>query len=370
MPVERSTAVGGYVAPLDGIRAVAAVMVVLFHAQVGFVSGDLGVDIFFVLSGFLITGILLRSGGDGHMSYRRFYVRRALRLLPAYFAVLAFSVVADFVWNSGGTLKGAVFSLAYVSNWAAGQEIGLGLLAHTWSLSIEEQFYLVWPLLLMWLIRRAGSRADRLVVSVAVLVALTLVATVLCWVLGLSVGFTWNSTFCRGSQLLAGALLAVWVTARHAEGHHAVPGSAAVGTTGLLSLLGLVAVSWMSWEDPWVTILVRWPLVTILTVALIVCCISPSRQLVNRMLGSRPMVATGRVSYGLYLWHFPVLVLVDSTLGLNTWGPRLLGLAITAVIVPMSYRYIERPFLALKTEPGTPLGRALRLAPESARVRA
>lgn len=372
VPVERSTAVVGYVASLDGIRAIAAVMVVLFHARIGFASGDLGVDIFFVLSGFLITGILMRSGGSGRMSYQNFYVRRALRLLPAYFAVLVVSVASDFIWNAGGTLKGAAFSLVYMSNWAAGQEIGLGLLAHTWSLSIEEQFYLAWPVLLMWLIRRAHGRSDKLVLFVALFVGLSLLAIALCWALGLSPGFTWNSTFCRGSQLLTGALLAVWVTATRsstsAAKRRTASGSRAAGAAGLLALLGLFAVSCTQWDNQWMVIFVRWPLVSLLSVVLIACCISPRRHIVGGILGLRPFVATGRVSYGLYLWHFPVLVLVDSTLGLDTWAPRLLGLAITAIIVPLSYRYIEQPFLALKTERGTPLGRALGLTRERHRV--
>ena len=105
---------------LDGIRAVAALVVVAFHARIGFVNGDLGVDVFFVLSGFLITGILLRSGSHGHMDYGAFYRRRALRLLPAYFAVLAVSVVSDQIWDAGGTLKGAFFSFFYVSELGCG----------------------------------------------------------------------------------------------------------------------------------------------------------------------------------------------------------------------------------------------------------
>jgi peptidoglycan/LPS O-acetylase OafA/YrhL len=99
----------------------------------------------------------------------------------------------------------------------------------------------------------------------------------------------------------------------------------------------------------WVEMLVQWPVVAVLTVVLIAACVGvgpPSP--VQRLLGSRPLVLIGKVSYGGYLWHFPVFVLIDSTLGLDTWPPRLLGLAVTAALVPLSYRFVELPFLRLK----------------------
>jgi peptidoglycan/LPS O-acetylase OafA/YrhL len=349
-PQEPSAAVRGYVPALDGIRAVAALVVVLFHARIGFVNGDLGVDVFFVLSGFLITGILLRSGPDGRMRYREFYRRRALRLLPAYFAVLTASVVSDRIWDAGGTLKGAAFSFFYVSNWATADGIGTGLLAHTWSLSIEEQFYLVWPLTLMGILRWAGGRRSRATGAVVALVALSYLSVLLCWWLGASVSFTWNSTVSRGLELLAGGLLALVVSWWHRPSESRRAGRA-VGAAGAVSLAGLLVIANVDVADPWVEILLQWPVVTALTVTLIWACISPLDNPVKRLLATPPMVLTGRVSYGLYLWHFPVFVLIDSIVGLDGWSPRLLGLAITAIIVPLSYRYIEQPFLRLKGAP-------------------
>src|SRR5690606_31733796 len=138
---------------LDGPRGVAALLVVGLHAGLpGFANGWIGVDIFFTLSGFLITSILLKDiGRHGAPRYRRFYVRRALRLLPAYFAVVVIAVLGDFFIDAGGTLKGAVYSTIYLANWAAAAEVPLGSLGHMWSLSIEEQFYIVWPALLFLL---------------------------------------------------------------------------------------------------------------------------------------------------------------------------------------------------------------------------
>ena len=148
----------------------------LFHARIGgFGNGDIGVDIFFVLSGFLITSILLsRNKPEGRFNFADFYRRRALRLLPAYFAVLIFCVLLEFTGSYGGTFKGAAVSSVYMANWAAGLTgTGLGMLGHTWSLSIEEQFYLVWPALLYLLLRRLGWNGRSLLAAVAGLVALS-----------------------------------------------------------------------------------------------------------------------------------------------------------------------------------------------------
>ena len=112
--------------------------------------------------------------------------------------------------------------------------------------------------------------------------------------------------------------------------------------------MALCVVANLDVANPWVEILLQWPLVTVLTLTLIVACISAGTNSAQRILATRPLVSTGKVSYGLYLWHFPVLVLLDSIVGLESWGPRLLGLVITAVLTILSYRYIEQPFLRMK----------------------
>jgi len=359
---EPSTAVHGYVPALDGIRAVAAVIVVAFHARIGFVNGDLGVDVFFVLSGFLITGILLRSGSNGHMNYAAFYRRRALRLLPAYFAVLVVSVVSDRIWDAGGTLKGAFFSFFYVSNWAAAAGIGMGLMAHTWSLAIEEQFYLLWPLTLMATLRWARGRRGATTGAVAALLVGANISVLVCWLAGASVSFTWNSTLSRSTELLAGGLLALIVSYWWQPGGSRTS-ARAIGAGGIGALVALCVVGNIDVVNPWVEILLQWPLVTVLTVTLIVACISSATNPAQRLLATRPLVSTGKVSYGLYLWHFPVFVLLDSIVGLEYWWPRLLGLVITAVLTTASYRYIEQPFLRMKQR--VPVLHAVRAATDA-----
>ena len=153
------------------MRAVAALSVVGYHLRLpGFAGGGLGVDIFFTQSGFLISSIILTElERTGRLSYAKFYIRRGLRLLPAYLAVVVLALVAYFVVVAvGGTLRGALFSFFYVANWAAAFDLGLGTLAHTWSLSVEEQFYFIWPVLLVLLFRRArGGRGLLTSVGVA-----------------------------------------------------------------------------------------------------------------------------------------------------------------------------------------------------------
>ena len=202
----------GYRPALDGLRGLAVLAVISFHAWHGLVPGGwLGVDVFFVLSGFLITWLLvqerLRTGG---LALTRFYARRALRLLPALAVALPMAVLVAWMFDParlGATLSEALSSLFYVSNWtaAARADNGLttGLLTPTWSLSIEEQFYLVWPFLLAALLWAGGRRAAlyaTLVVAGAIAIHRTTVTTL---------GHVSLGTDTRADALLIGSALAL-----------------------------------------------------------------------------------------------------------------------------------------------------------------
>jgi peptidoglycan/LPS O-acetylase OafA/YrhL len=339
----------GYEPALDGIRAVAALVVLFFHAQVpGFANGAIGVDIFFTLSGFLITGILLSSiRRTGRVDYRTFYLRRALRLLPAYLAVVLAAVLADLVIDSGGTLKGAVFSFFYVANWAVGGlGAGLGALGHTWSLSIEEQFYIVWPALLVLLVRAVRGQGAALAWAIGGLIAASYLLAAGLLAADVSAQLVYNATPTRAVELLAGALLACVLA-----GRPQLPATLLRSGTGWAGLATLLLVS--AYEGVGLTsdILVVWPLVAASTCCVIAAVYRADGSLA-RALGSTALVEVGKRSYGLYLWHFPIFTSIDATLGLDTWPPRLLGLALTAVVVPLSYRYVERPFLERKDRIG------------------
>ena len=203
---------------LDGIRAIAALSVVFFHLRVpGFAGGALGVDVFFTLSGFLITGIILSELlQTGTLSFREFYARRALRLLPAYLVVVLVAVLGDrLIVDAGGTLKGAILSFFYVSNWAAGiWHIGQGTLTHMWSLSVEEQFYLLWPVRLPYLQRVRSTRS--LLIIVVPLAAFAWILTGALALSGIaSIELMSNATPFRASELLAGCTLAVAISSGH-----------------------------------------------------------------------------------------------------------------------------------------------------------
>jgi peptidoglycan/LPS O-acetylase OafA/YrhL len=163
---------------LDGLRAVAVCAVILTHTWVSqFPGGWIGVDVFFVLSGFLITGVLLREDGEtGTISLLRFYRRRAVRLLPAVLVMLPIVVVAAYVFRPGlasATLRMAIFTVVYSANWFAASHQPTGLLSHTWSLSVEEQFYLVWPVLLILMLRWRSARLA-LVLTIVCIVAVVI----------------------------------------------------------------------------------------------------------------------------------------------------------------------------------------------------
>jgi peptidoglycan/LPS O-acetylase OafA/YrhL len=341
----------GKVPALDGIRALAALAVVGLHARiVGFGDGEVGVDVFFVLSGFLITSILIsRTGAGNRPDYRDFYRRRALRLLPAYFAVVAACVVLEFVDDMGGTLKGAVGGFFYMANWLAAANQGLGPLYHTWSLSVEEQFYLIWPALLALILRRYRWNAARAMVAIGVLLATSWLLIVALAAVGAPSEIAARATPTRAFELLAGALLAIFVATPSASGAlKPVRANSAVSIGSAVAGAMLLCVVPLAGLPPSLVSIVGWPLISLLACAVIYGCLRAAPSL-TKPLASRPMTAIGKRSYGLYLWHFPIFFVIDTDWGLrHGLEPRVVGLAATAVIVPLSYRFIEQPFLARK----------------------
>ncbi len=279
----------GYIPALDGLRGVAISLVVLLHAEVpAFRWGGVGVDIFFVLSGFLITSILLKEWQQtGNISLSRFYARRALRLLPALYVMLAAIAVGTVLYWRGPLADvnwiGIVMALTYTSNFATYIGIpALGAISQTWSLAVEEQFYLLWPFVLLLVLPRL--RIGRGLVS---LVCGLLIATVALWLAGFDT---------RAYGLLAGCLVAV--------------------------------------------LLIRYPAIRQHRAMRL---LSP----LSRALAWKPLVWIGIVSYGIYLWHAPIFVLLPVHDWLD-WPVQLVRLALTAAAVTLSYFLIERPALALK----------------------
>jgi peptidoglycan/LPS O-acetylase OafA/YrhL len=340
---------------LDGVRAVAVVAVLLFHG--GWTSGGfLGVDVFFVLSGFLITSLLVTElDRRGRIDLRSFWARRARRLLPALalvlVAVLLVLPALGVVWPSG-TRGDAWATVFYVSNWwfvLQGQSYAAvysdpSPLQHTWSLAIEEQWYLLFPLMLagaVWLVARGRIRISRQVGGLLLLGGALVSAA---WGAVLTAGGAdaarvYYGTDTRVLALLVGAGLALLVSREMPRRVVAAqPWLAAVGAVGLLALFALAGE-----ESPW---LYRggFLLVAVLAGLLVVGVADGSGRGVGRVLSWRPVVLVGVVSYGLYLWHWPLfLALSPQRTGMD--GPALFALqvAVTALVATASFVLLERP---------------------------
>ncbi len=342
---------------IEGLRAVAVLAVVLFHARVpGLSGGFVGVDVFFIISGFLITGLLWREASTtGAVGLRRFYGARARRLLPASAAVgvviMIGAAVLSPVLQSRSVFVDGIASALYVSNYRFIAQ-GVDYLAapmpspfqHYWSLGVEEQFYLVWPALIIgtaWVIRRAGRRTRAGTVSSErpYLLVLALVAAVS---FALSLVFTrtvppvaFFSLPTRAWELAVGGLVALT-----AGQWRRLPALAAViaGCAGLGLIL--LACTRLGPTTPYPGTAALLPVVG---AALVIGagCAAPAHG-VGRVLALRPMRAIGRVSYSWYLWHWPLLQVVPASTS-DSLGVRLIEVLLSLGLAVLTLRFIENP---------------------------
>ncbi|CAL9505352.1 hypothetical protein SUDANB145_03506 [Streptomyces sp. enrichment culture] len=379
-PAEVRTApTGGTAAPprrhpaprpdIQGLRAVAVGLVVLSHAGVaGVAGGYVGVDVFFVISGFLITSLLLRElTATGRVSLRAFYARRALRLLPASALVIVTTLAgawlflspARFAEYAGDALGSALytvnFRLAAAGTDYLAQTAPPSPFQHFWSLAVEEQFYLVWPLLLLLGTRLVRGRRRLLAAGLGVLCLGSFAFGVR--MTDLSAPWAYFSSLTRAWELGAGALLAL-CAARLRK----LPGAVA----GPLSRLGLacIALAAVAYDDgtPFPG---PYALLPVLGAVLVLAggC-APAPHGAGRLLGRRPLVMLGGLSYGWYLWHWPLLVIAPAALGRTdgTAGvPLALGLC-AAALGPawLTLRLVEDPVRFHRALAGRP-GRGLAL---------
>ena len=340
----------GYVPALDGLRALAVIGVIAFHDD-RLPGGFLGVDLFFALSGFLITSLLLdEHSRTGRIDLVGFWGRRLRRLMPAVIALLAVTVVAFRLFADAGEwiiARGdAPWAQFYVANWhliAGGDGYWDAFAApsafeHLWSLAIEEQFYLVWPIVVLGLLRRGGPP---LVAAVAVAGAFASTLAMIVIFAGGDPTRVYMGTDTRAFSLLAGAALAAPVCRRAVD--RLVGASGVVTGVVVAVLVGGLAAMWVgvSGDDDW---LFRGglPAHSFASAALAALVVAGAPG--ARALAWRPLAAVGRLSYSLYLWHWPVFVFCAPTrVGLDGWALTVVRLAATAVLSVASYRLVEQP---------------------------
>jgi len=324
---------------IQGLRALAAILVLLFHAK--FVSGGfIGVDIFYVISGFLITGLILKEiANTGTISLRAFYLRRSKRLLPASFLVLF--ITAIFAWlvlppiSRGSIGRDLVATTLYVSNylfaWWQNDYQNLNAtpspFIHYWSLAVEEQFYLLWPLFLIFLAKRKSTKkfvvgfVSILFISFALGVWLTHIAPI--W------GFYSLPT--RAWELVVGALIALLPKLRVANGFLAI--------FGLLALL--TAIIFFDEQTPFPGI---FALVPVIGTALLLASIGSWPKALNWLAANPVSLWLGKISYPLYLWHWPVLVLPIALFSRElSAAERIIALLLTLLLADLTNRFVEDP---------------------------
>ena len=363
-PVEPLPAVQGvlpgssYRADIEGLRAVAVLLVLVYHAEFGWASGGfIGVDVFFVLSGFLITSLLLREFvATGTVSLANFWARRARRLLPASGLVLVATLLAGRLMLDGLSqaelARDALAACAFVVN-IRFANIGTDYLAsqlppspllHYWSLAVEEQFYLLWPGLLIVLVR--GMRLSRRALG-GVMGVLWAASLVLCvWWTTHSQPSAFFLLPARAWELLTGAGLALL------GGTVAIVPRRLRGTVGWIGLAVIVAAATLldgssTWPG-WLAVL------PVLATAAVINAGDGNARGPFAVLRARPLQWVGARSYAIYLWHFPLLILADRKWGPLPAGTRVLLLVLAVVLAALSYHFIENPVRHSRALAATP----------------
>ena len=332
-----SVAARGYQPAFNGLRAIAVSLVWLCHLKVkGFANGAIGVDIFFVLSGYLITGVLAGEySRHGRIDLRNFYMRRVLRLTPALWLLFAVALCWYVVDRHirPGLLGALAFSASYLMNW--NRIFGWGgeaFLGHTWSLSIEEQFYLFLPAALLLLPRRYWLPAALIGASASA-----------AWLTSLAYGGTgihriYNGLDCRMVGLLLGAACALLGEPVRARLSTYLPAAGTVAVAGISLLLFFSTM-----QQP--KAFAFFTVIATLMAAVVILAIDGGWC--SRVLSTEPLVRLGRYSYGVYLWHYPLIAAVNFYHLSEAW---LIGtIPATLAVSALSFHILEQPILRLKS---------------------
>lgn len=360
---------GGFRTDVEGLRAVAIGLVLLFNAGVPLASGGrVGVDVFFVISGFLITGLLVRElDATGRVGLAAFYARRARRILPSAVVVVVATVAATAVLVPGravDTARDGIASALQVANWwllsfgtgELGAEVSHSPLKHYWSLAVEEQFYLLWPVLVAvitaWHVRRSGRPQDlrrRLAIGLGVVTVLSFAASVVVSQQAELLGYLSSPT--RAWQFGVGGLLALGVPLldRACADHRVATALRVAGPLGLLAV-GSCLVWVGSVVYPGYAALVP----TLGTAAVIAAgCSGRAGSGVGWLLSLPPVRFLGRLSYTWYLWHVPAVFFAAELAGVDGWPSLLAVELLAAVPAVLTMWFVERPLRHARRFAGT-----------------
>ncbi len=345
-----------YIPAIDGLRALAVAAVLLYHSGLGWLPGGfLGVEVFFVISGYLITSLLIADHrSTGHVSLGGFWRRRARRLLPAAFTLILATLVYSVIFLPGEVvaLRGnAVAGFFYVSNWyqifhsqSYFESLGRpSLLQHLWSLGVEEQFYLVWPVLFSLVLARIKPRYAFTLVLAGAIASSALMAYK--FDPGSDPSRIYYGTDTRAGGLLFGAALAFVWQAGNLPARASSLFRRTADVWGAVALIGLICFAATIKETDALLYRGGFTIVGVATALVIAAAVHPDAGGLRRVLGRQPLLWLGTRSYSVYLWHWPVFMLTRPGYDVPLDGVPLfaLRLVITAVLAEASYRLVEMP---------------------------
>lgn len=326
---------------IDGLRALAIIPVLLFHARVaGFSGGYVGVDIFFVISGFLITGIIAREMERGDFSILRFYERRARRIMPALTAVTLVTLALSYRWfladDFMGAARSAIAATFFCANILFFHEKGYfdtdaysKPFLHSWSLGVEEQFYILFPVLLIAIHHIMPKWRTAIIICIAVCSFILALRTQ-----SQDDGYAFYLLFPRAWELMAGASLALGIipAIRHPQLREA------------FAITGLALIGWAIFTFSPETVFPGASALFPVLGAMALIHTAPGTR-TGRLLSLPPLVGMGLISYSLYLWHWPLIVFVEYGQDHKLSGWSSVGVIVASVVLAiLSWRYVERPF--------------------------
>lgn len=347
-----------YMPGVDGLRALAVFAVIAYHLGYNWASGGLlGVNLFFVLSGYLITNnLFIQWNAHGKISLKQFWLRRAKRLLPALFLMITTIAIAMAIINPAGVkfYKGEIPAvLFYVENWylifrevSYFESFGpVSPLGHLWSLAIEEQFYILWPLILTLLLK-LFKKQNSIIYATLMLAVISATAMAVLYLPGADPSRVYYGTDTRAFALLIGSATAMIFPRSKMSEHIGLTKKASLNIAGMLSLISIITI--MVKTNQYQPSMYRGGLFafSILAAFLVVFVAHPA-TFAEKLMGITPLRLIGKWSYGIYLWHYPIIVLTKPVI--NTRGPgtllSLLQIAISIILAALSYYILEEPVL-------------------------